>query len=682
MPSGKRRAAIRAQLRAWLEDSPDDIFLLRTLQSRSRGTEGGRSLVEEYARLLSAHSGDARYLYLYGRTLLWSERKDEAVARFREAAKRDSRFPWSYMALASHYAFGPDKDPGEVRKQLRRFWQICPDTLDAYSYVSQTEDPRFEREATTRLRRTLESRRDAEAISYWGTLWTLEFRLRPSPEHPAVRRQIGADLERLRSLARTDEKDWYRTLHEGYEMAGNKKEADWAEEQFLSRFAYTDDGFDWVREKWLSAHPYPGGPKSPKAKEYFRDLYGESTKWVKSWPASALAKFDHLYAAGNINELPDREVLAAVDDFLRVQHEDPDGIRGVPPLEFSVARIYLDRGIRVNRVPVLIDETLRREEARTKKDSDEGTEARRRDERNLEQTRAASWPLLAEGYLKLGRLAQAKKVVARMDQALSEAASKKAAPAMKEAKSSGAHEESDADRSLTEALQRGQLYHWKGRIAEVENHSADAWTYYRAGLLVMPAAVQDSRDRLESDARQLWKKLGGTEEGWQIALEKSTSETHAGIGEASGWQGKNLPLPDFGLIDLAGRRWTRAELKGKVSFINVWTTWCGPCQGELPHLQKLHEKLRGRSDVQLLTFNIDENPGVVEPFMTEHGYTFPALPAGPYVTRFVGSIGIPRNWIVNRDGTLISEQVGFDGQGDQQWIEQVMAQIDKALAGP
>ncbi|HEU5181350.1 MAG TPA: TlpA disulfide reductase family protein [Candidatus Polarisedimenticolia bacterium] len=495
-------------------------------------------------------------------------------------------------------------------------------------------------------------------------------------------------MERLRSLARADEKEWYRTLHEGYEMAGNEKEAAWAEKQFLRRFAYTDDAFDWVREKWMNEHPYPGDPRSPEAKVYFHDLYGESTKWVRAWPQSALAKFDRLFAAGNIDQLPDREVLAAIDDFLRGQLEDPDGIRGVPPLEFSVARIYLDRGIRVNRIPVLIDETLREEEARIEKESDEGSEARRQDERNLEQTRFASWPLLAEAYLKLGRLEESKKVVARMEQALSEAASKKAAspagarPAMKETKRSGAEEESDADRALAEALKRGQLYHMKGRIAELEKHPADAWTYYRAGLLIMPAAVQDSRDRLESDARQLWKKLGGTEEGWRIALEKSTSEIQGSIGEASGWQEKHLPLPEFELIDLAGRRWTRAELKGKVSFINIWATWCGPCQGELPHLQKLHEKLRGRSDVQLLTFNIDGNPGVVEPFMKKQGYTFPALPAGPYVTRFVGSVGIPRNWIVNREGTLISEQVGYGSQGDQQWIEQIMAQIDKAIASP
>jgi thiol-disulfide isomerase/thioredoxin len=320
------------------------------------------------------------------------------------------------------------------------------------------------------------------------------------------------------------------------------------------------------------------------------------------------------------------------------------------------------------------------------------TEMRRLNEDYLEATRWAGWPLLAEAYLKLGRPKEARKVVARMEQALSESASKNAASkdapaaqAKKNAKVSADADSEDraADRALAEAWHRGLMFHWKGRIAQAEKHSADAWTYYRAALIAMPASVTESRDRLEADARGLWEKLGGTQEGWLAALEKSPGEGQAASEDtASGWQTKSVPLPDFEMTDFAGRRWTQAELKGKITFINLWATWCGPCRTELPHLQKLHERLRGRSDVQVLTFNIDGNPGIVEPYLTQQGYTFPTLPASAYVSKMVGSVGIPRNWIVNREGKLISEQVGFGGEGDQQWADQILARIEKALAGP
>jgi len=33
------------------------------------------------------------------------------------------------------------------------------------------------------------------------------------------------------------------------------------------------------------------------------------------------------------------------------------------------------------------------------------------------------------------------------------------------------------------------------------------------------------------------------------------------------------PLPDFQLTDLQGKTWRLADLKGKVTFINVWASW-------------------------------------------------------------------------------------------------------------
>ena len=75
-------------------------------------------------------------------------------------------------------------------------------------------------------------------------------------------------------------------------------------------------------------------------------------------------------------------------------------------------------------------------------------------------------------------------------------------------------------------------------------------------------------------------------------------------------------MPDFELVDLQGRPWRLADLKGKTAFVNVWATWCAPCRKEMPHLQRLYERVKDRPDVVLLTMNVDEKVAEVQLFVT------------------------------------------------------------------
>lgn len=50
-----------------------------------------------------------------------------------------------------------------------------------------------------------------------------------------------------------------------------------------------------------------------------------------------------------------------------------------------------------------------------------------------------------------------------------------------------------------------------------------------------------------------------------------------------------------------GRAVTAAEMAGKVTLINFWATWCGPCKLEFPALLELEEHFRGQRDFQFLS---------------------------------------------------------------------------------
>lgn len=54
--------------------------------------------------------------------------------------------------------------------------------------------------------------------------------------------------------------------------------------------------------------------------------------------------------------------------------------------------------------------------------------------------------------------------------------------------------------------------------------------------------------------------------------------------------------PDFSLPDLEGRQFSNDDLKGKITLINFWGTWCGPCQAEVPDLARLYATYAGGKD--------------------------------------------------------------------------------------
>jgi hypothetical protein len=95
----------------------------------------------------------------------------------------------------------------------------------------------------------------------------------------------------------------------------------------------------------------------------------------------------------------------------------------------------------------------------------------------------------------------------------------------------------------------------------------------------------------------------------------------------------------------------------------------------LPRLQKLTEQYKDRPDVVFLSLNMDENPGLIQPFMTEQKITLTALPAFTYVTQTLKVIGIPQNWIVDADGVIRLKGIGYDST--EKWEQGMKDAIEK-----
>jgi thiol-disulfide isomerase/thioredoxin len=185
-------------------------------------------------------------------------------------------------------------------------------------------------------------------------------------------------------------------------------------------------------------------------------------------------------------------------------------------------------------------------------------------------------------------------------------------------------------------------------------------------------------DAPELDKRiaALYAELGGT----HATIGLFSNKTGLSPISSMSWEAPKNPLPSFNLTDLAGKTRSLVDLKGVATLINVWATWCGPCREEHPELQKLYEKVKDRKDIAVLSVNVDEEAGLVAPYMAEHKYTFPVVLGKDLVDAVMGhdGSGIPQNWLISPAGKLQNIQLGYSA--DPNWQNAIFNKLQEMTA--
>ena len=123
---------------------------------------------------------------------------------------------------------------------------------------------------------------------------------------------------------------------------------------------------------------------------------------------------------------------------------------------------------------------------------------------------------------------------------------------------------------------------------------------------------------------------------------------------------------NFTLTDLQGRSWTLRDLHGKVVLVNFWATWCPPCRKEMPDLESLYERFKDKGFVILAIS--DEELTKVQPFIKDRNITYPVLlDNGRKANDLFQVDGIPKSFVYNRDGKLVTESI--DMRTQHQFLE-------------
>jgi cytochrome c biogenesis protein CcmG/thiol:disulfide interchange protein DsbE len=118
------------------------------------------------------------------------------------------------------------------------------------------------------------------------------------------------------------------------------------------------------------------------------------------------------------------------------------------------------------------------------------------------------------------------------------------------------------------------------------------------------------------------------------------------------------PVPVTELPKLAGGgAGSLTDYRGRWVLVNVWASWCGPCRGESPALERFSE--RNRSALTVLGINTRDLTHDGREFVRELAISYRQLrdADGDYA-RELGTTGVPESFLVNPAGRLAAHRPG------------------------
>lgn len=142
------------------------------------------------------------------------------------------------------------------------------------------------------------------------------------------------------------------------------------------------------------------------------------------------------------------------------------------------------------------------------------------------------------------------------------------------------------------------------------------------------------------------------------------------------------PAPDFAATHVDGRPFKLSDLKGKVVYIDIWATWCGPCRAEFPYVKDIKKHYKKNDDIVFLYVSVDEEKETWLKYLKENP-DFEGLQVNDpgnfdsVIAKTYKVNGIPRYIVIDRDGKIFSTDAKRPSSG-----EELIAQLDQALGYP
>lgn len=190
-------------------------------------------------------------------------------------------------------------------------------------------------------------------------------------------------------------------------------------------------------------------------------------------------------------------------------------------------------------------------------------------------------------------------------------------------------------------------------------------------------ATPEARERLD----RLWNALGAIRLGligaagllavaliWHGVPLRAASSAEFALDPPQGITGGNgFPLPGV----------SAADLKGRVTVLNIWSSWCPECRAE--HNTLLN--LTGQGDFRLVGIAMNDKEAETLAYLRKNGNPYAALgmdPRGNVGRGVYGARGVPTTLVLDRNGDVVTR---LEGSLDKQRIQgELIPAVKKAAA--
>lgn len=124
---------------------------------------------------------------------------------------------------------------------------------------------------------------------------------------------------------------------------------------------------------------------------------------------------------------------------------------------------------------------------------------------------------------------------------------------------------------------------------------------------------------------------------------------------------KGDKMPQFKLTSEVNGNIDSKKLKGKIILINIFATWCGPCQKELAEVESaLWPKFKDNKNFVMLTVGREHTDEELTKYNSRKKFSFPLYPdpKREFTSKFALQ-NIPRSYVIDQSGKIVYASSGF-----------------------
>lgn len=142
---------------------------------------------------------------------------------------------------------------------------------------------------------------------------------------------------------------------------------------------------------------------------------------------------------------------------------------------------------------------------------------------------------------------------------------------------------------------------------------------------------------------------------------------------------KGIAAPDITLKTVDGKDVQLSNLvKGRLTYIDIWSTSCGPCLKEMPYMTKLADRYKGNDHIQFISISMDEKAEVWKNKLDKDKpqwaqYLLPVENNKKFYTDW-GIVTIPRFILIDKNGNIVSRDA--PKPSDEKTINLIEEQIN------